>query len=68
MSYAFVQSGKKKLGYAMAEVDAFLELARQQYNDPSRQLVSSLDVRSIRFKLVKNGYSISVVDAEISEY
>lgn len=67
MSYAFVQSGKKKLGYAMAEVDAFLELARQQYNDPSRQLVSSLDVRSIRFKLVKNGYSISVVDAALEK-
>ena len=67
MSYAFVQSGKKKLGYDMAEVDAFLELARQQFNDPSSQLVGSLDVRSIRFKLVKNGYSISVVDAALEK-
>ena len=67
MSYTFVQAGKRKLGYDMAEVDAFLELARQQYADPSRQLVSSLDVRSVRFKLVKNGYSISVVDAALEK-
>lgn len=67
MSYAFVQAGKRKLGYDMAEVDAFLDLARQQYNDPSRQLLNSLDVRAIRFKLVKNGYSISVVDAALEK-
>jgi DivIVA domain-containing protein len=67
VSYAFVQSGKKKLGYAIAEVDAFLELARQQYNDPSRQLVRALDVRSIRFKLVKNGYSMPVVDVALEK-
>ena len=67
MSYAFVQAGKTKLGYDMSEVDAFLDLARQQYNDPSRQLLNSLDVRAIRFKLVKNGYSISVVDAALEK-
>lgn len=67
MSYAFVQSGKRKLGYDMAEVDAFLVLARQQFNDPSGQSISSLDVRSIRFALVKNGYSISVVDAALEK-
>lgn len=67
MSYAFVQSGKKKLGYDISQVDEFLNLARQQYNEPSRQLVTSLDVRSIRFKLVKNGYSISVVDAALEK-
>ena len=67
MSYAFVQAGKRKLGYDMSEVDAFLDLARQQYNDPSRQLLNSLDVRAIRFKLVKNGYSISVVDAALEK-
>ena len=67
MSYVFVQAGKRKLGYDMAEVDAFLDLARQQYNDPSRQLLKSLDVRAIRFKLVKNGYSISVVDAALEK-
>jgi DivIVA domain-containing protein len=67
VSYAFVQAGKRKLGYDMAEVDAFLDLSRQQYNDPSRQLLNSLDVRAIRFKLVKNGYSISVVDAALEK-
>ena len=67
MSYTFVQSGKKKLGYDIGQVDEFLNLARQQYNEPSRQLVTSLDVRSIRFKLVKNGYSISVVDAALEK-
>lgn len=67
MSYAFVQAGKRKLGYDMAEVNAFLDLARQQYNEPSRQLLNSLEVRAIRFKLVKNGYSISVVDAALEK-
>lgn len=67
MSYAFVQSGKRKLGYNISQVDEFLELARQQYSDPSKELVTSLDVRTIRFKLVKHGYSISVVDAALEK-
>ena len=67
MSYAFVQSGKRKLGYDISQVDEFLALAKEQFSDPSRDLVSSLDVRSIRFKLVKNGYSISVVDAALEK-
>ena len=51
----------------MAEVDAFLELARKQYDNPSQQLLTSLDVRAVRFKLVKNGYSISVVDSALEK-
>ena len=67
MIYAFAQSGKRKLGYNISQVDEFLELARQQYTDPSKELVTSLDVRTVRFKLVKNGYSISVVDAALEK-
>ena len=67
MSYSFVLSGKRKLGYNISQVDEFLDLAKQQYNNPSRELVSSLDVRTIRFKLVKNGYSISVVDSALEK-
>jgi DivIVA domain-containing protein len=67
MSYAFVQAGKRKLGYNMSQVDEFLELARSQYDDQSQELLTSADVRAARFKLVKNGYSISVVDAALEK-
>jgi DivIVA domain-containing protein len=67
MGYAFVQSGTKKFGYSISQVDEFLELARQQFDEPSRDIVSALDVRTVRFKLVKNGYSISVVDAALEK-
>jgi DivIVA domain-containing protein len=51
----------------MNQVDEFLEKARDQYNNPAKELVSVFDVRAARFGLVKNGYSISVVDAALEK-
>lgn len=67
MSYSFKQSGRRKLGYDMNQVDEFLQRAREQYSNPNNNLVTVLDVRTARFKLVKNGYSISVVDAALEK-
>ncbi len=67
MSYQFNRAGKRKLGYNIAQVDEFLALARKQYADSSKSLVSAMDVRTTRFELEKNGYSISVVDAALEK-
>lgn len=67
MSYAFSRSGKRKRGYKISQVDEFLKLAREQYTDSSRALITSLDVRTVRFELEKDGYSISVVDAALEK-
>ena len=61
MSFAFSRSGSK-LGYVPSQVDAFLASARQQYLDPQSQTMDAASVRSARFELVKDGYSISAVD------
>ena len=67
MSHSFKRSGPRKLGYDMSQVDEFLQTAREQYSNPTTNLVSVLDVRTARFTLVKNGYSISVVDAALEK-
>lgn len=67
MSNTFRRSGKRKLGYNISQVDDFLKLAREQYTDNSTDLITSLDVRTTRFELEKNGYSISVVDAALEK-
>ena len=67
MSYTFNRAGRRKLGYNMAQVDEFLKLAREQYADSSKKLVSAMDVRTTRFALQRNGYSISVVDAALEK-
>ncbi len=67
MSYEFSRSGKRKRGYKISQVDEFLKLAREQYTDRSKLLVTSIDVRTVRFELEKNGYSISVVDAALEK-
>lgn len=67
MSYQFNRAGKRKLGYNIAQVDEFLKLAREQYANSSKSLMSALDVRTTRFELERNGYSISVVDAALEK-
>lgn len=67
MGYAFSRSGNRKLGYNISQVDEFLNLAREQYTVSSLDLITSLDVRTIRFQLEKNGYSISAVDAALEK-
>ena len=66
MSFAFSKSGSK-LGYVPSQVDQFLATARQQYIDPQSQIMDAADVRSARFELVKDGYSISAVDTAMEK-
>lgn len=66
MSFAFSKSGSK-LGYVPSQVDAFLESARGQYLDPDNQEMEAATIRSARFELVKNGYSISAVDTAMEK-
>lgn len=67
MSTSFKRSGRRKLGYDIDQVDEFLQAAREQYDDPSKEIVSVFDVRTARFGLVRNGYSISVVDSALEK-
>jgi len=67
VSYAFNRSGKSKRGYNISQVDDFLKLAREQYADSLKTVISSLDVRTIRFEIERNGYSISAVDAALEK-
>jgi DivIVA domain-containing protein len=66
VSFAFSKSGSK-LGYVPSQVDAFLASARQQYLDPQSQTMDAASVRSARFELVKDGYSISAVDTAMEK-
>jgi len=66
VSFAFSRSGSK-LGYVPSQVDAFLTSARQQYLDPQSQTMDAASVRSARFELVKDGYSISSVDTAMEK-
>lgn len=67
MSTPFSRSGKRKLGYNVSQVDEFLAEARQQYNNISNSTLTAEDIRTVRFQLQKNGYSISVVDAALEK-
>lgn len=64
MSYSF-PTQEKGLGYAPAEVDAFIIKARRQFEDPTQFLVSSGLARHATFSLVKGGFSIAAVDSAI---
>lgn len=65
MSEKFPLSQKK--GYSVAQVNEFLDLAKAQYLDPANQIMDTNNVRSQRFDLVDNGYSISAVDAAMEK-
>lgn len=67
MSYEFSRAGEGKRGYEPEQVNDFLSYAREQFANPLSQVLSAESVRSTRFKLVKNGYSISAVDAAMEK-
>jgi len=66
VSFAFSKSGSKP-GYVPSQVDAFLASAREQFLNPDNHSIDAAAVRSARFELVKNGYSISAVDAAMEK-
>jgi DivIVA domain-containing protein len=63
MSNTFARAPKGKLGYKSDHVDAFLALAKEQYQHPDQSSMDVKTIRAMRFDLVKNGYSISAVDS-----
>lgn len=62
MSYSFPIAEAKKSGYDKAQVDKFVDLARQQYGDSNLEIVTSNIIRNTEFDLVDAGYLISAVD------
>lgn len=65
MTYQFDLAPENKPGYDINQVNAFIALARQQFSDQNRQLLSSNQVRQVEFDLVHGGYDIKSVDGAI---
>ena len=63
MSFPFPHAKPRKLGYAPAEVDEYIALARQSYNSGSDG--TELKIREREFNLVKGGYSVTAVDVAL---
>lgn len=61
---AFSVTEGRERGYHRAAVDTFLAGARESFEQDSDELAAA-DVRVASFPLVKNGYSISEVDAAL---
>lgn len=60
MSFPFPNAKPRKLGYEPSEVDSFISLAREAYNNLEDG--HSLGIREREFTLVKGGYSVTAVD------
>ncbi len=63
----FKKVSKAKYGYSPAQVDAFIEVARRQFENPKLAVMTSAMVRENQFELVKGGYQITQVDAGIDQ-
>jgi DivIVA domain-containing protein len=49
-------------GYDKKQVDALLESAKRQYENPDQAILRASDLRGLRLDLVKGGYLIAQVD------
>jgi len=67
VSYQFSRAGKTKPGYEPEQVNEFLVFAKDQFSNPESQLLTAELIRATRFRLEKNGYSISAVDAAMEK-
>lgn len=65
MTGAFERAKGRKYGYSTEQVDAFVSMARQQYERPEGQLLLSERVRETEFDLVRGGYAVSAVDSAL---
>jgi DivIVA domain-containing protein len=65
MTEPFQRASGRKHGYSVEQVDAFVEMARQQYEHPEGYLLASERVRETEFDLVRRGYDVSAVDAAL---
>jgi DivIVA domain-containing protein len=64
---AFQTVGKRKLGYSTEEVDSFIVLARDQYNNLSSQILDWRGITTQKFTMVKGGYDPASVDSAIDK-
>ena len=67
MSFSFSRAGVRKLGYEPNQVDEFIRSAREQFLNPQANELDAGSVRTARFEVVKNGYSISAVDSAMEK-
>jgi len=58
---------KTQLGYSAVEVDAFLQVARDQFNNPSAKVLDWRSLESKSFELVKGGYQTTAVDEALDK-
>lgn len=66
MNETFPAAPKGKPGYDREQVDATIAKAREQFANPSSQLITATELRTFEFDLVKKGgYSISAVDGAL---
>lgn len=65
MTHAFPLATGKQLGYNIEQVDAFLERARDSFEngENAQRTVTSAEVRDTAFRLQRKGYSARFVDA-----
>ncbi|OXN00965.1 DivIVA domain-containing protein [Bifidobacterium vansinderenii] len=64
-SATIARAGKRKWGYDVGQVDAFLERAHTLYEDDEPKM-SQADIQNVSFALEKDGYVISQVDAALN--
>ena len=65
MSFEFAKAKGRQHGYSVEQVDAFVAMARQQYEHPEGYLLASERVRETEFDLVRGGYDVLAVDAAL---
>ncbi|MEN9342615.1 MAG: hypothetical protein RIR24_202 [Actinomycetota bacterium] len=65
MSHQFERVKGRKHGYDPTQVDAFIAMARQQYERPEGYLLASERVRETEFDLVRGGYDVAAVDVAL---
>jgi DivIVA domain-containing protein len=62
----FARAGRLSQGYDVDQVDAFFSRARMAYEQPDgRAPVTSKDVRTAGFDLVRGGYEVTQVDSAL---
>ena len=65
MTKKFALTKGRKHGYSVEQVDAFIEMARQQYEKPEGYLLASERVRETEFDLVRGGYNVIEIDSAL---
>ena len=55
----------RRYGYDQQQVDSFISMARQQYENPVSHLLTAERIRETEFDLVRGGYQVSAVDSAL---